>query len=89
MRGIVSDEILNRKDKIGFATPEDEWLVAKSDNIIKYIKQSEHIPFINKEELLKEFQEIFHAKKFLNSRVWRMFNYFYWFSLVSHKLAKF
>ena len=89
MRGIVPDEILNRKDKIGFATPEDAWLVVNSDNIIKYIKQSEQIPFINKEELLKEFQEIFHAKKILNSRVWRLFNFFYWFSLVSHKLAKF
>jgi asparagine synthase (glutamine-hydrolysing) len=89
MRGIVPDEILNRKDKIGFATPEDAWLVTKSDNIIKYIKQSEQIPFINKEKLLKEFQEIFRAKKILNSRVWRVFNYFYWFSLISRKLAKF
>jgi asparagine synthase (glutamine-hydrolysing) len=89
MRGIVPDEILNRKDKIGFATPEDAWLVNKSDSIIKYIKQSEQIPFINKEKLLKEFQEIINGKKILNSRVWRLFNYFYWYSLVSHKLAKF
>ncbi len=26
MRGIVSDAILDRRDKIGFATPEREWL---------------------------------------------------------------
>src|SRR5690606_36942668 len=26
MRGIVPDAILDRKDKIGFSTPEDDWL---------------------------------------------------------------
>lgn len=26
MKGIVPEDILNRRDKIGFATPEDEWL---------------------------------------------------------------
>jgi asparagine synthase (glutamine-hydrolysing) len=28
MKGLVSDRILERKDKIGFATPEGDWLMA-------------------------------------------------------------
>jgi asparagine synthase (glutamine-hydrolysing) len=30
MRGIVPDEVLDRRDKIGFATPERAWLQALS-----------------------------------------------------------
>jgi len=89
MRGIVPDEILDRKDKIGFATPEDAWLVAKSKSLIKYIKESEEIIFINKEKLLNEFEEIFQEKKVLDGRVWRWINYFHWFSLMSKQQARF
>lgn len=33
MRGIVPDAILDRRDKIGFATPERRWLAGASDEI--------------------------------------------------------
>jgi asparagine synthase (glutamine-hydrolysing) len=89
MRGIVPDEILDRKDKIGFATPEDAWLVAKGKNIIKRIKETEEIIFINKEKLLNEFEEILQGKRLLNGRVWRWLNYFCWFSLISKEQGKF
>ena len=89
MRGIVPDEILDRKDKIGFATPEDAWLVAKSKSLTKYIKESEEIIFINKEKLLNEFEEIFQEKRVLDGRVWRWINYFHWFTLISKEEAKF
>jgi asparagine synthase (glutamine-hydrolysing) len=85
MRGIVPDEILDRRDKIGFATPQDNWLVAKSEIIIKYIKESEELNFIKKEKLLKEFEEILKGKKVLNGRVWRWINYFRWFFLITKK----
>jgi asparagine synthase (glutamine-hydrolysing) len=87
MRGIVPDEILDRKDKIGFTTPEDTWLVDKSQTIIKYIKEAKEINFINKEKLLKEFAEILQEKKVLDARVWRWTNYFRWFSLISRKTS--
>jgi asparagine synthase (glutamine-hydrolysing) len=85
MRGIVPDEILDRKDKIGFATPQDTWVLDKSQTIIKYIKEANKINFINKEKLLKEFTEILQEKKVLDGRVWRWANYFRWFSLISQK----
>ena len=87
MRGIVPDEILDRKDKIGFTTPEDTWLVDKSQTIIKHIKEAKEINFIIKEKLLKEFEEILQKKKVLDGRVWRWTNYFRWFSLLSQKTS--
>ena len=85
MRGIVPDEILDRKDKIGFTTPEDTWLVDKSQTIIKYINEAKEINFIIKEKLLKEFAEVIKEKKVLDGRVWRWINYFRWFSLVAQE----
>ena len=87
MRGIVPDEILDRKDKIGFATPEDTWLVDKSQTIIKYINEAKEINFIIKEKLLKEFAEVIKEKKVLDGRVWRWINYFRWFSLVAQETS--
>ena len=87
MRGIVPDEILDRKDKIGFTTPEDTWLVDKSQTIIKYINEAKEINFIIKEKLLNEFKEILQEKKVLDGRVWRWTNYFRWFSLLSQKTS--
>ena len=87
MRGIVPDEILDRKDKIGFTTPEDTWLVDKSKTIIKYINEAKEINFIIKEKLLNEFEEILQEKKVLDGRVWRWINYFRWFSLLSQKTS--
>ena len=87
MRGIVPDEILDRKDKIGFTTPEDTWLVDKSKTIIKYINEAKEINFIIKEKLLNEFEEILQEKKVLDGRVWRWTNYFRWFSLLSQKTS--
>ena len=89
MRGIVPDEILDRKDKIGFKTPEDSWLIAKSKSIKKYITESEEITFIKKEKLLNEFEEILKGKSVLDGRVWRWINYFHWFSLISKEQARF
>ena len=85
MRGIVPDEILDRKDKIGFTTPEDTWLVDKSQTIIKYINEVKEINFINKEKLLKEFAEVLQEKKVLDGRVWRWINYFRWVFLIAKK----
>lgn len=33
MRGIVPDDILDRRDKIGFATPEKDWLAGMADMV--------------------------------------------------------
>jgi len=86
MRGIVPDSILDRKDKIGFATPETVWLSSKREIIKKCINQSKEIPFINKKTLLKEF-EIILKEKNIDGRLWRWINYLHWYKLVYLKSA--
>ncbi|ENV52137.1 asparagine synthase (glutamine-hydrolyzing) [Acinetobacter junii] len=82
MRGIVPDTHLDRKDKIGFATPESEWLLGMAVEIRQWIEQAPEIEFINKLEIVKEFEEVVAGKRKFDLRVWRWVNYLRWYTLV-------
>ena len=86
MRGIVPDSILDRKDKIGFAIPEIISLSSKREIIKTWIDQSIEITFINKKNLLKQFEIILKKKK-IDGRLWRWINYLHWYKLVYSKSA--
>lgn len=79
MRGIVPDDILDRKDKIGFATPEQTWLFEIADTAREWIKNSEHIEFIDHENLLENFDAVITKKAPFSWQVWRWINYVRWF----------
>ena len=82
MRGIVPDEILDRKDKIGFATPESQWLMSMTDVIEDWINSAPEIDFINKAEIKKQFKKVKNEQRPLDGRVWRWVNYLRWYQLV-------
>lgn len=82
MRGIVPDSHLDRKDKIGFATPESEWLLGMADEIYEWILKSPEIEFIDKSEIIKEFKEVVAGQRKFDLRVWRWVNYLRWYTLV-------
>lgn len=78
MRGIVPDQILDRKDKIGFATPEELWLKSISDVLRAWLADAEDIPFLNKSALLHEFDLIMSGRKRFTWQVWRWVNFVKW-----------
>lgn len=80
MKGIVPDEILQRKDKIGFATPEQLWLhhlrpwvesVLNSDTARRVVFF--HIP-----ALQKGWEEVLQGHKSFDFTVWRWINFIRW-----------
>jgi len=79
LRGIVPDEILDRRDKVGFATPQNEWLAAMAPTLRGWLEDSDGIPFINREELLKSFDVAIGDRANLGWQVWRWVNYVRWF----------
>ncbi|MBL0598176.1 asparagine synthase (glutamine-hydrolyzing) [Aeromonas jandaei] len=82
MRGIMPDSHLDRKDKIGFATPESNWLLNMVDVIKGWITDAPELPFLDKSELLKEFQQIIEGNQSFDGRVWRWVNYLRWYTLM-------
>jgi asparagine synthase (glutamine-hydrolysing) len=80
MRGIVPDDVLDRKDKIGFATPEKDWLIAMSETIRKWLSEPMDLPFIDQSKMLHEFDRIVVGKAQFSWQVWRWVNFCRWYS---------
>ena len=81
MRGIVPDDVLDRKDKIGFATPEQAWLLAMADTVREWLRQDLKLPFFKQAEVLREFDLIAAGKKPFSWQVWRWINFSRWHQL--------
>lgn len=80
MRGIVPDDVLDRKDKIGFATPEQEWLFSMKDSMREWMIADLNIPFLDKAAILREFDETVANRKPFALQVWRWVNFSRWSS---------
>jgi asparagine synthase (glutamine-hydrolysing) len=82
MRGIVPDEILDRRDKIGFQTPEHQWLTSQETSSKKYKNYVSKSKFIN-QITLQNLQDQ-HLKDIDTKHlpVWRLLNYETWYKLL-------
>lgn len=79
MRGIVPDDVLSRRDKIGFATPEKAWLLSITDQVRQWLRVDLGLPFLNQAKILQEFEQIVAGKKPFSWQVWRWINFFRWY----------
>ena len=77
MRDIVPDNILDRKDKIGFETPEKIWmqnLTTKNEKNLFDI----NIPMINKDKMRKRFNRNLNNSNSFSWENWRIINFNKW-----------
>lgn len=80
MRGIVPDDVLDRRDKIGFETPEKDWLLGMAETVRGWLRVDLNLPFLNQAEVMKEFDLIAAGKKPFSWQVWRWINFSRWYS---------
>jgi asparagine synthase (glutamine-hydrolysing) len=80
MRGLVPEAILGRKDKIGFATPEQSWLAQLYPWVDQVLQSTaaRAIPAIKIRDIQREWQAVRAGKRALDSRVWRWINLIRW-----------
>ena len=78
MRGIMPESHIDRRDKIGFATPENNWLFAGRVELRKWILNTPSVPFLKKEILLFEFDQAVSKKQPLDGKIWRWICYLKW-----------
>lgn len=79
MRGIVPDAILDRRDKIGFATPESGWIIGMADAIRDWLAADLEIPFLNQECIVKHFDSVVDGDTPYTWLVWRWINFSRWY----------
>lgn len=78
MRGIVPDEILDRPDKIGFATPEKQWLHTLRPWVDNVLQKTKDAPMLKYTELLKEIEGVFNGTRPFGWHIWRCLNFLRW-----------
>lgn len=82
MRGVVPDAILDRRDKIGFETPERDLLIANRPKIEGWLQAAEGVPFLNAGEVRKTVDAYLNRDAPYQSRCWRLINFCRWHSSV-------
>jgi asparagine synthase (glutamine-hydrolysing) len=80
MRGIVPDTILDRKDKVGFPTPEKDWLLALKPVVDRALgsNAATRIPPLRVSKARQEWEEITNGSGHFDVRVWRWVNLILW-----------
>jgi asparagine synthase (glutamine-hydrolysing) len=80
MRGIVPGAILNRTDKIGFATPEYKWLKALQSWVASTLSRdiANDIPVLDMPSIHRQWQDVLKGRKRFDSTVWGWINFIHW-----------
>ena len=81
MRGIVPDAILDRRDKIGFRTPELDWIMSEKDSVRGWIEYSNQIKMLNGKKFIDEIESVLEGKKPYTAQAWRMISFCKWAKL--------
>ncbi|MDY7010243.1 MAG: asparagine synthase (glutamine-hydrolyzing) [Planctomycetota bacterium] len=80
MRGIVPEAVLERKDKIGFNTPERSWMSALQRWLESVFNNetAARISAFNLPALKKEYESVLAGRRRFDRRVWRWVNLIRW-----------
>jgi len=82
MRGVVPDAILDRRDKVGFATPEATWLASLGPVLDAWLlgEAAGRVGGLRPRGLHAEWQAVRTGKKPFDFRIWRGINAIAWAS---------
>jgi len=83
MRGIVPDAILDRRDKVGFETPELEWLRALAPQIRGWLSEDTGASFLDRTQLVTEFDAVIEGRKPFGWQTWRWINFQRWMHVMN------
>ncbi|HJZ90425.1 MAG TPA: asparagine synthase C-terminal domain-containing protein, partial [Gemmataceae bacterium] len=80
MRGIVPDAILDRRDKVGFATPEKRWLRELGPWMAGVLspERLRRVPALDAAAVGREWRAVLDGKRPFDWRVWRWVNVIRW-----------
>jgi asparagine synthase (glutamine-hydrolysing) len=87
MRGIVPDSVLNRRDKIGFATPEEEWFRSIASAVRQWLSDDVELPFLDQRRALQEYDRVIAGQQRFSWQVWRWINFTQWYRMFFQRAA--
>jgi asparagine synthase (glutamine-hydrolysing) len=78
MRGLVPDAILDRRDKIGFQTPEQRWLSVLAPWIDGILAGAGDLPIFDAGVVTAHWQAVRDGRRNADARLWRWINFVRW-----------
>lgn len=78
MRGIVPDAILDRRDKVGFETPETYWLRALRPRVPEWLEGLDSIPFVDASAARMHVDGALSGRRPFTWQIWRLINASRW-----------
>ena len=89
MRNLVPDAILDRKDKIGFATPEQRWLNTLKPWVDETLQGAAQlgIDAINPAAAAREWEMVVTGARPFDRKIWRWLNAMRWIELYQVNLS--
>lgn len=77
MRGIVPDEILDRRDKVGFESPMGDWVseIIEKIELTRFLEKE--LPMINYNKIEK-FRSQLKGNQSIRAQDWRLINLLFW-----------
>jgi len=84
MRGLVPDVVLDRRDKIGFATPDGEWMLKSQKWVdgVLYGEKAHQIPALQLKTVHQNWEAIKRGERPFGLEVWRWVNLIRWGDLM-------
>lgn len=82
MRSIVPDAILDRRDKVGFATPEVQWLSSLASPARRWLLGAADVDFLKPAAMLGQFDRMVAGKTRFTWQAWRWINFCRWHARV-------
>lgn len=88
MRGIVPDVVLDRRDKIGFATPEQQWLKCLGEQARSWLREDVGPEFLRIPQMLGAYDRMLRGETPFTWQAWRWINFCRWYLTAFKPLAQ-
>ncbi|HTB07978.1 MAG TPA: asparagine synthase (glutamine-hydrolyzing) [Bacteroidia bacterium] len=84
MRGIVPQQILDRKDKKGYATPNGAWIADIKDDVRHIFENPLVAEYMDTRKILKDYDKLFNRPEMVdNGRIFKLIAFPMWLTIFS------
>jgi asparagine synthase (glutamine-hydrolysing) len=89
MRGIIPDAILDRRDKVGFETPQRSWMKTLDVDVDAWLDGARAYPYIDVDALRPQLAGWLadRPSPLNHDLVWRLLNFSRWLEMQSQRLS--
>lgn len=84
LAGIVPDSVLHRRDKLGFETPEQDWLQALGAQSAEWLDGLTHMAGLNFDAARALLLECINRQRPYSSQTWRLMNAGRWVQIFGY-----